>query len=62
MKYALRFSKPERYVSYIEINGKTFYLVEDEEGKELKDIAKPYYEILSWLMNYNSLIDILKTP
>lgn len=60
MKYSLKSTKQEKYISFIDINDKTIYLIEDENGKDIKELAERYYQILLWLMNNNSLVEINK--
>lgn len=62
MKYKLtKINNPDKFCSQIDFNGTILYLLEDENGKTLQELAEPFYNTLLLLMNYNSLIEINKT-
>ena len=47
---------PEKFCSKIG----EWYLLEDDNGKEIKELSKPFYEILRGLMDYDSLLCHIK--
>jgi len=57
-KYKLsRTNIPEKYCTQIG----EWYLLEDENGKGIQELAEPFYDILIGLMNYNSLLIAIKS-
>ncbi len=49
-----------KYCSEITINDITYYLLKDDGGKTIKDLAKTPYEITLMLLNYQSLCGLNK--
>ena len=48
---------PEKYCTKIG----EWFLLEDENGKVIQELAKPFYDILKGLMDYNSLLIAIKS-
>ena len=61
MKYKLTYQHNDSYISYIEVGNKTMYLIPDDNGEDIQELAEPYYNILLWLMNQNSLMNMIES-
>ena len=55
-----RLNDPKTFCRQIDFNGTTLYLLEDEQGKTLQELSKPFYDVLLLLMNLNSLNQLLE--
>lgn len=58
-KYKLsRVNEPNAFCSKIETNKGIFYLLTDDNGVSLKELASSHYLILKTLMDYQVLVDL----
>lgn len=57
-KYRLsKVNIPERFCSEID----NWFLIEDEEGKDIDRLCEKFYDILIGLMNYRSLLRAIES-